>query len=105
MVPGLRAGDDASLLLGGVVAGADHPPRLPGAGPYRFDALSGSTSPRGWLLRVRTTVASSQEGSCVLAPEPSWRNDIAVVVSPPLGAAATLDEELASISYRCRSGF
>ena len=29
MVPGLRAGDDASLLLGGVVAGADHPPRLP----------------------------------------------------------------------------
>ena len=27
--------------------------------------------------------------------EPSWRDDIAVVVSPLLGAVATLDKELA----------
>ena len=30
-----------------------------------------------------------------MAPKPLWRNDVAVIVSLPLGAAAALDEELA----------
>ena len=47
VAPRLRASAKASLPLGGVVAGVDHPPKLPGAGPYRFDILGGLVSPRG----------------------------------------------------------
>jgi hypothetical protein len=45
MAPRLWAGDDASLPLGGVVASADRPLRLPVATPCRFDVLSGLVSP------------------------------------------------------------
>ena len=45
MAPGLRAGDDASLPLRGVIAGADRPSGLLGAGPCRFDVLDELASP------------------------------------------------------------
>jgi hypothetical protein len=38
-------------------------------------------------------MASSLEASCVLVLESSWCNDVTVVVSLLLGAAAALDEE------------
>jgi hypothetical protein len=47
VAPGLRAGDDASLPLGGLIASADHPPRVSGASPCRFDVLGGLVNPRG----------------------------------------------------------
>jgi hypothetical protein len=34
-------------------------------------------------------------GSCILVLEPSSRDDVAVIASPPLGTVATLGEELA----------
>jgi hypothetical protein len=47
VAPGLRAGDDASLPLRGLVASADHHPRFLEASPCRFDVLGGLMSPRG----------------------------------------------------------
>jgi hypothetical protein len=47
MAPRLRSGDDASLPFGGVIAGADHPPRLPRANPCWFNVFGGLASPQG----------------------------------------------------------
>jgi hypothetical protein len=47
VAPRLRAGDDASLALRGLVASVDHHPRFLGASPCRFDVLGGLMSPRG----------------------------------------------------------
>ena len=45
MAPGLWASDGASLLLRGVIVGADCPPGLPGASLCRFNVLGGFASP------------------------------------------------------------
>jgi hypothetical protein len=42
-----RADEDASSVLGMVVAGAGRPPRLPWAGPCWLDVLGGLVSPWG----------------------------------------------------------
>jgi hypothetical protein len=51
--------------------------------------------PRGCLLQVQPALDSDREGSCVLMLEPLWRDDVAVIVSLPLGAVAALNGELA----------
>lgn len=78
-----------------VIASANHPPRLPWAGPCHLVILGGLTSPQGWLLCVRLVVVSSREGTHALMLEPSWRVDAMVVVLLLLDMVAALDEGLA----------
>jgi hypothetical protein len=71
------------------------PLECPRVDPYRLVILSGLVSPRGWLLRIWPVEAHGREGSCVLVHEPSWHDDITVIVSLFLVVVAALDEELA----------
>jgi hypothetical protein len=61
----------------------------------RLDILDEPMSPQGCSLHVRPAAASGQEGLCILVLELSWRDDVALIMSPPLSAVAALDEELA----------
>jgi hypothetical protein len=47
------------------------------------------------LACVQPTVSSGQGGPGVPVFEPSWRDDVMIVTSPPLGAVVAFDEGLA----------
>ena len=95
MVPRLQTSDDASLPLGVVVAGADHPLELPWSSPCRLDVLGGLVSPYGRSLHVYPIVVLGREDSCVLMPGSPRCDDVVVVAFPPPVVAAALDGALA----------
>lgn len=78
-----------------VTASADRPLGWLWANSCPLDILGGPVRPPSASSSCPTTVAFAQEGPCVLVFEPSWRVNIVIVVSPPLGAVAALNKELA----------